>query len=268
MTWDKTKPAGNLAPSVGDDTIRANNEHLELALGAEHDFPGSATAGPRRHKFPRGDLSARNALTGMVAGSVFFRTDAGEIDVYDGAAWTAYALTPAGVVMDWAGPAASIPAGWLLCDGAAVSRATYASLFAALGTTYGAGDGSTTFNLPSLGGRVRVGYVAGGDADGDYGTIGAAAGEKKHTLAAAELPAHDHSPAADGQTGNDAPDHTHQVDTYVGGGGVLGAGSNTLSTKQSAGASTRHKHALATVGAGTAHENRQPYLVLATIIKT
>lgn len=244
MTWDKTKPAGNLAPSVGDDAIRANNEHLELGLAAEHDFPGSATAGPRRHKFPRGDLAARNALTGMVAGSVFFRTDAGEIDVYDGAAWTAYALTPAGMVADWAGAAGSIPAGWLLCDGAAVSRATYASLFAAIGTTFGVGDGTTTFNLPNLGGRVRVGYVAGGDGDGDYGTVGDAGGAKR-------------LPLENVDTGGGA--HVHQ---YL----RPADGANTDSYEET----PAHKHAVATpaVSAGSQHENRQPYVVFATIIKT
>jgi microcystin-dependent protein len=54
---------------------------------------------------------------------------------------------PAGSRAIWSGGA--VPAGWLACNGAAVSRTTYANLFAAIGTTYGAGDGSTTFNLPN-----------------------------------------------------------------------------------------------------------------------
>jgi hypothetical protein len=62
---------------------------------------------------------------------------------------------PSGVMCDFAGAAA--PAGWLLCDGSAVSRNTYANLFAAIGTTYGAGDGSSTFNLPDGQGRMMVG---------------------------------------------------------------------------------------------------------------
>lgn len=56
-------------------------------------------------------------------------------------------LTPSGVVLPFAGTSA--PSGWLLCDGSAISRTTYANLFAVLGTTYGLGDGSTTFNLPN-----------------------------------------------------------------------------------------------------------------------
>lgn len=68
--------------------------------------------------------------------------------------------SPAGLVAPFAGKTA--PSGWLKCDGSAVSRTTYAALFAAIGTLYGAGDGSTTFNLPNLIGRVPFGMA------GDY----------------------------------------------------------------------------------------------------
>jgi microcystin-dependent protein len=71
------------------------------------------------------------------------------------AATTSFDLTPAGVVVAFAGGTA--PTGWLICDGSAVSRTTYAALFAAIATAYGAGDGSTTFNLPDLRGRAAVG---------------------------------------------------------------------------------------------------------------
>lgn len=67
----------------------------------------------------------------------------------------ANAAIPAGMVVDFAGGTA--PSGWLLCYGQAVSRTTYSALFGAIGTTWGTGDGSTTFNLPDLRGRVRAG---------------------------------------------------------------------------------------------------------------
>lgn len=63
----------------------------------------------------------------------------------------AIAALPAGSMVDFAGTSA--PGGWLMCDGSAISRTVYASLFAAVGTTYGTGDGSTTFNLPDFRGR-------------------------------------------------------------------------------------------------------------------
>lgn len=81
---------------------------------------------------------------------------------------------PAGSIIQWAG--ATAPANWLIADGAAVSRTTYASLFAAIGTTYGAGDGSTTFNLPDLRGRVPVGKNS-----GTFATLGASGGAETHT---------------------------------------------------------------------------------------
>ena len=74
------------------------------------------------------------------------------------AADVALLLTPAGLVAPYAG--SSAPAGYLLCDGTAVSRTTYATLFAVVSTTYGAGDGSTTFNIPDLKGRVIAGKEA------------------------------------------------------------------------------------------------------------
>ncbi len=64
-------------------------------------------------------------------------------------------LVPIGSILAYSG--ASAPTGWVLCDGAAISRTTYATLFAAIGTSFGTGDGSTTFNVPDLRGRVLVG---------------------------------------------------------------------------------------------------------------
>lgn len=81
------------------------------------------------------------------------------------------------------------PANWLICDGSAVSRMTYADLFAVIGTKYGEGDGSTTFNLPNLKGRVPVGLDS---DDTDFNTIGKIGGEKKHKLTIEELASHNH----------------------------------------------------------------------------
>lgn len=78
-------------------------------------------------------------------------------------------VSPTGTVAPYAAPAA--PSGWLLCDGSAVSRATYATLFGLISTTYGVGDGSTTFNVPDLRGRVIAGYAASG-GHVDISTLG------------------------------------------------------------------------------------------------
>jgi len=98
-------------------------------------------------------------------------------------------LTPAGTIIDYAGTV--LPQGYLLCDGSAVSRTTYAYLFSVVGTIWGAGDGSTTFNLPNLTRRVTVG--SGGTAlSGPSNTVGSYGGEELHTLLLQELPVHSH----------------------------------------------------------------------------
>ena len=85
---------------------------------------------------------------------------------------------------------ATAPTGYLLEDGSAVSRTTYADLFAAIGTTYGVGDGSTTFNVPDSRGRVAVNKNT---SDAEFATLGQKYGEKTHTLTVAEMASHSHN---------------------------------------------------------------------------
>lgn len=96
-----------------------------------------------------------------------------------------------GMIVDFAG--SSAPTGWLICNGAAVSKTTYAALFAITGHAYGADPGGGNFILPDCRGKATVGYLA---ADADFGALGnVAAGEKTHLLSATEsgLPAHEHA---------------------------------------------------------------------------
>lgn len=81
------------------------------------------------------------------------------------AEYTAGGLVPAGIVAPFAGPVANIPQGWLLCDFSTLNRVTYAKLFAAVGTAYGAGDGTTTFNVPELRGEIVRGLDNGRGVD-------------------------------------------------------------------------------------------------------
>ena len=81
----------------------------------------------------------------------------------------------------------TVPENWLLCDGSAVSRTEYALLFSVIGTTYGVGDGSTTFNLPDLRGRVAVGKDG---TQTEFDNLGEKGGEKTHQLTVGELPKH------------------------------------------------------------------------------
>ena len=83
----------------------------------------------------------------------------------------------------------TVPDNWLLCDGSAVSREDYTQLFNTIGTTFGVGDGFTTFNLPDLRDRVPIGKDT---TDTDFDALGKTAGEREHTLTKQELPPHTH----------------------------------------------------------------------------
>ena len=95
---------------------------------------------------------------------------------------------PVGAVLDYGSTV--LPANVKLCDGTAISRTTYAALYALISTTYGVGDGSTTFNLPNYTGRVVVGLKS---TDTDFDTIGETGGEATVTLLTEHLPPHTHS---------------------------------------------------------------------------
>lgn len=163
----------------------------------------------------------------------------------------------AGTIVSWAKD--STPTGWLQCDGSAVSRSTYADLFTSIGTTYGSGDGSSTFNLPDLRGRTVCGKDnMGGSAANritsavtvDGTSLGQTGGSQSHTLTSAELPSHRH--------GLQVQDTAAQND-YLGGSG------NNYGLKVTSDATYASTTA---VGSGTTHSNIQPLLIALYIIKT
>lgn len=126
-------------------------------------------------------------------------------------------LVPTGAVMPFAGAAA--PEGWLLCYGQPVSRSTYADLFAAIGTTYGAGDGSTTFNVPDLRGRAVFGKddmggaaasrITAGVSGINGASLGAAGGDERLHAHSHTGGAHAHDMAGHTHVG---PNHAHSYD--------------------------------------------------------
>lgn len=145
-----------------------------------------------------------------------------------------------GSVQAYAG--VSAPAGWILCEGQAISRATYVLLFGVIGTVYGVGDGSTTFNLPDLRGRTIIGTGDGGAGFTDR-ALGDAIGAETHQLTEDELPRHNH-----GGT-------THLAT-------VSGAGGN----HQPFAGSNRLLQNIPFVGLDEHHNNMQPSLALNYII--
>lgn len=171
---------------------------------------------------------------------------------------------PAGVIMVWG--ASSAPTNWLICDGSAVSRSTYASLFNAIGTTYGSGNGSTTFNLPDLRGRVAVGK----DIEGSLSTLGATGGTQTVTLDINQIPSHNHG----GSTSTTGA-HTHSLSGSNGGSTNLGPSVTSNSNGDfgyllnggRANSAGDHSHTISSQGGGQAHNNLQPYVVTNYIIK-
>jgi microcystin-dependent protein len=178
---------------------------------------------------------------------------------------------PVGAVMPYAG--ASAPTGWLLCYGQAVSRTTYAALFAAISTTYGTGDGTTTFNLPDLRGRVVAGQddMGGSSAnrltnqtgglDGD--TLGATGGAETHTLTTDQIAAHQHFVARDTSLSDGSPSLSNTQ--YVAQANSTG-GSGTYNLQGTSSAADVGLSSSA--GGGGAHNNVQPTIILNYIIKT
>ena len=126
---------------------------------------------------------------------------------------------PAGTVVSWAGAATSLPTGYLLCDGSAISRTAYSDLFAAIGTTHGSGDGSTTFNLPNLVERFVLG------ADGNDPTVASTGGTSDAILVSHSHTINNHTHSfsgsgsdtvnisVSGTTGNQSANHTHTFST-------------------------------------------------------
>lgn len=198
---------------------------------------------------------------------------------------------PAGIVKVFAG--STVPAGFLPCDGAAVSRTDYATLFAAIGTTYGDGDGSTTFNVPDISGRVVIG-VSGTHA------LGSTGGSETVTLETANLPSHLHSVPKHGHANTvkaTTPQFSHTITQPMfkynkpNSGMSAGSGSTNVYNSTNTATATRSTNVSVTAhaaenctmsgsitaktafasgsaGGGGAHSNMQPYLSVTYIIST
>lgn len=149
--------------------------------------------GATSHLLQRWLTSARPGAgsTAPSSGEFGFNLSTGLMEYWDGSAWqqpvvaSANSTVPTGAMLDFGGFVA--PMGFLLCDGSAVSRTTYASLFATISTIWGPGDGSTTFNLPDA--RRRVAMGSGGTGTGVIGNAtGNTGGSETHTLTNSEVP--------------------------------------------------------------------------------
>lgn len=141
-----------------------------------------------------GNLTAGAAIS-AASGNITGTLGATTVNATTVNAGTVVGALPAGAIMDFAGP--TPPAGWIACDGAAISRTSYAQLFANIGGTWGAGDGSTTFNVPNFINRFRRHR----DNGGTSGVVG--------TLQASQNQSHNHTYS--GSTGTESVNHSHSM---------------------------------------------------------
>jgi len=227
----ETKGTGTLELSGGSsgEVVFGNTSTGAIAFNSDTTFHSNLSVS--------GTFLSNNAtLSGTLSGTTL---SAGAMAAGSLSAQGSVKVLLSGYIIMFAG--ASVPSGWVELTGQAISRTTYDALFAQIGTTYGAGDGSTTFTLPDMRRRVAVGR--GGTGTFTLGnTAGNVGGTETITLATSELPAHTHTNFAGTSS------------SYASGGGItLG---NSLSTETSGSA-----------GSGGAHSNVQPSIVMMYIMK-
>lgn len=317
--WNRTNPVNSTTGSAGAYVLMLANTAFPIAYaqGERYAFKANFTSGG-------GDTLAVNSLPAL---PLYKQTSSGLVAIaasdiqqnqfveatYDsvlnsggGGFQIPPPASPAAVSPFWAGFLApsgtsTVPAGWLYCDGSAVSRATYAALFAAISTAYGTGDGSTTFNLPDGRGRTLAGFDA-SNATGrltastsqgvSAAAIGNTGGEQEHTLITGELAMHTHAPTDPGHTHAHTdpghahtptdPGHVHSMNfgpavAYSAGGIGTGAfppngpsntGSATsgITIQSNTTGITNQSNTtgitIANAGSGSAHNNVQPTLVI------
>ena len=185
---------------------------------------------------------------------------------FDGANLTGIEGIPTATIVPWS--SASVPSGFLECDGSNVSRTTYADLFAIVGTTYGTGDGSSTFGLPDLQDNVAVGKsgtkalasTGGANTVTSTGNVGGSTANA--TLTTAQLASHNHSAvfvnqsnAGSGRT--QAPRVANFPSNHY-----------TFNDLSNTGSGTGHSHNMSATFTGDATSVVQPYLTIIYIIKT
>ena len=205
------------------------------------------------------------ATANLIDGSV--TSDKIASGAIDGSKIAAGVALSAGMIMPYAG--ASSPTGWLLCYGQEVSRETYAELFTVISTTYGSGNGSTTFNVPDLRGRVVAGQddmggtsanrltAQTGGVNGD--TLGASGGSETHTLSVNEMPSHSHTSSLYVRHNNDGG--YNNSDSIIN--ATANSSYNPINEYE-----TDIQGTIDNTGGDGAHNNVQPTFILNYIIKT
>jgi microcystin-dependent protein len=236
MTYGSQPQNPSLTTAQVDERVREIlNSASATGSYAPLSVPWSAVNLPMVTEFPktpsdRDEVNLLNETTYGVSRWIYVKKTS---------SWTQIGGAPIGVI-EWTG-AATAPTGYVIADGSAISRTTYAGLFALYGTTHGVGDGSTTFNVPNIVDRTII-------AAGNTYALGATGGAATHTLTTAEMPA-----------------HTHTWPYHIAAGTVAGAANAVYDPNVSAPNATYPTNS---TGGGGAHNNLPPYIALTPIIRT
>lgn len=263
-------------PLPADSALVSSTDNLISELSNKLDASASLSTGV---------LSARPSTP--PSGHFYWATDALVLSVYVGAWLEVSASPPVGSLSAYAGAGDPADSRWVVADGRTISRTTYSVLFDLIGTTYGAGDSTSTFALPDLRGRV-VTAADTGIVTGSAGRLttnnvrGQSGGVDKVTLATSQIPAHGHPVTDPGHVHSVYdPAHTHHSpgDGFITPTGVTetaqsGTGTSYGVHASASGAQTGVQVESATTGVsvqqtggGASHPNVQPHLTLSYIIR-
>lgn len=244
-------------------TTASNNTAINGINIAEGCAPSNINNAIRQLMADLADKQALKAFLNVVIGV--------DVQAYDPKLYNM--VVPIGGTIEWNSDAA--PEGWILEDGRELSRAVYPALFAVLGTKWGAGNGSTTFNIPDSCGRVAAGHNHGkgrltakaGGVDGDV--LGAVGGVEQHAISIPELPEHNH-----GGKVKPAGKHWHKIlgGILFGNGVQSGQAPDGYDGKWFRNNSTTdevpdHDHVISSQGEGKPHNNVQPTIIKNKIIR-
>lgn len=245
----------NATGPAGDDAVVQVVAGTPSLTPVDPAIPNSALV-LARVRVPAGTISITAGLIDdlrVTASDAYATTPAGSITTAMLSAPVAEALAPAGTILPFAG--SSVPSGWLLCDGQAVSTTTYATLFAAIGSAYNTSAGQSApaagnFRVPILTGRVPVGRNG---SDPLFATLGLTGGASSVTLTGSEsgVAAHTHTGTLAGNTGGHSADHNHTT-TISGLTSFVSADHNHSFTTASGGS---HSHSVDVEAASTSHSH-------------
>ena len=179
---------------------KVDTAEMGHATTASPSFTGTITSAGDIVMSGNGSLQLPSGTTAQrptpATGDIRFNTSLTQFEGYNGSAWGEIANgVPAGSVFTFA--STTVPSGYLECNGAAVSRSTYASLFSAIGTTHGSGDGSSTFNLPDLRGQFVRGFDNGRGVDSGRSFASSQTDQNKSHAHSVTDPGHVHATTFD-----------------------------------------------------------------------